>query len=73
MAGGRGPARTRRCVGGAAGPGAAAALDGLAVTPNRGGSPHTDALDVAPQFAVCLGDFAGPGVGRCRLTLSNPR
>ena len=60
-------------LGGAAGPGAAAAFDGLAVTHNMVGSPHTDALDVAPQFAVCLGDFAGPGVGRCRLTLSNSR
>jgi hypothetical protein len=42
----------------AAGPAAAAAFDGLAVTHNLVGSPHLDALDVAPQFAVSLGGAA---------------
>ena len=32
-------------------------LTGLAVTHLVKGSPHVDAMDVAPQFACSLGDF----------------
>ena len=38
-------------------------FDGLAVTKNVRGSPHIDALDVAAQFAVSLGDFEATGDG----------